>query len=85
MVNKHIVLITHAYVFNSRLHFLAKKQANGDRISDKMCECLKFRIVRKDRCRNFYQKVHRRFAVYDIECYHWSFNHGGGTFLGPIQ
>ena len=40
MVNKLIDLITHAYVFNWRFHFLAKKQADGGRIVDKMYECL---------------------------------------------
>ena len=85
MVNKRTDLITHAYVFNWRFYFLAKKQADGGRIVDKMYECLKFRIVPKDRRRNFYQKVHGRFAVYDIESYRWRFNNGGGTFLGLIQ
>ena len=40
MVNKPIDLIKHAYVFNLRFHFLAKKQADGGRIVDIMYECL---------------------------------------------
>ena len=40
MVNKRIVLITHAYVFNLKFYFLAKNQDDGERIVDEMYDRL---------------------------------------------
>ena len=77
--NKCIVLITHVYVFNLKIYFLAKNQDNGERIVDEMC------VLPKDQCRNFYKKVHHCLAVHDIKCYYWNFNHGNGTISWPYS